>query len=107
MEILNNRIYNEDCFNTMSKMEDNSLDMVITSPPYNTSRNAQTEKARDRHWGRYDVFVDTGTHQEYALWTINLFKEFDRILKKTELYCITLTMVMTVIFQLVINYLIP
>lgn len=30
-----NKIYNEDCLTTMSKMEDNSIDLVITSPPYN------------------------------------------------------------------------
>ena len=28
-------IYHEDCLKTLSKMEDNSVDLVITSPPYN------------------------------------------------------------------------
>lgn len=26
-------IYNEDCLKTMSRMEDNSVDVIITSPP--------------------------------------------------------------------------
>ena len=30
-----NKIYNEDCFITMSKMDDASIDIVMTSPPYN------------------------------------------------------------------------
>ena len=30
-----NIIYNEDCLSTMSKLEDNSIDLIITSPPYN------------------------------------------------------------------------
>ena len=29
-----NRIYNEDCLKTMSKMDDCSVDLVVTSPPY-------------------------------------------------------------------------
>jgi len=32
MEI--NRLYNENCLNTMAKMSDNFIDLVITSPPY-------------------------------------------------------------------------
>jgi len=32
-------IANEDCFLTMSKMLDSSIDLVFTSPPYNRKRN--------------------------------------------------------------------
>ena len=28
-------IYNEDCLTTLSKMENNSIDLMVTSPPYN------------------------------------------------------------------------
>ena len=34
-----NKIYNEDCLITMSKMGDNSIDLVITSPPYYNARD--------------------------------------------------------------------
>lgn len=37
MEI--NKIYNENCLDTMRGMEDNSIDMVLTSPPYDDIRN--------------------------------------------------------------------
>ena len=30
-----NIIYNEDCLETLAKMEDNSIDLIATSPPYN------------------------------------------------------------------------
>jgi site-specific DNA-methyltransferase (adenine-specific) len=30
-----NKIYNEDCIQTLKRFEDNSIDVVITSPPYN------------------------------------------------------------------------
>jgi DNA modification methylase len=33
-----NTIYNEDCLETMNKMEDNSIDLVVTSPPYYNAR---------------------------------------------------------------------
>ncbi len=29
-----NQIFNEDCLKTMSRMEDNSIDLVLTDPPY-------------------------------------------------------------------------
>ena len=33
------KIFNEDCIQTMQKsLEENSIDLVITSPPYNNSR---------------------------------------------------------------------
>jgi len=37
MEI--NKIHNEDCLTTMSKMDDNFVDMIITSPPYDNLRD--------------------------------------------------------------------
>ena len=30
-----NKIYNEDCLLTLSKMKDESVDLIVTSPPYN------------------------------------------------------------------------
>lgn len=35
MSIRLNHIYNENCLDTMSRMRDKSVDLVITSPPYN------------------------------------------------------------------------
>lgn len=33
------RIYNEDCLDTMRRMPESSVDMVITSPPYDNLRD--------------------------------------------------------------------
>ena len=30
-----NKIYNENCLDTLKKIPNNSIDLVITSPPYN------------------------------------------------------------------------
>lgn len=34
-----NKIYNENCLVTMNRMSNNSIDMVLTSPPYDNLRN--------------------------------------------------------------------
>ena len=33
-----NKIYNEDCLDTMRKMTDNYIDLTVTSPPYDNLR---------------------------------------------------------------------
>ena len=30
-----NKVYNEDCMATLSNIDDESVDVVVTSPPYN------------------------------------------------------------------------
>lgn len=38
MNGLINKIHNENCLETMKKMQDNSIDLVLTSPPYDDLR---------------------------------------------------------------------
>lgn len=38
-EITKNRIYNEDCLKTMSRMSENFIDLTVTSPPYDDMRS--------------------------------------------------------------------
>ena len=35
-----NHVYNMDCIEGMKKMGEHSVDIVLTSPPYNTGRNS-------------------------------------------------------------------
>ena len=37
-KITRNRIYNENCLDTMSLIPDNFIDLVVTSPPYDNMR---------------------------------------------------------------------
>lgn len=41
VDVLLNKIWNEDCLITMDKMPDQCVDMVLTSPPYNDTRKYQ------------------------------------------------------------------
>jgi len=71
-----NSIYNEDCFDTMKKMADRSVNLVLTSPPYNMTKR----KGGYADTGRYDVYTDWKTEDEYLEFTTNLFNEFDRVI---------------------------
>lgn len=70
-----NKIYCESNLETMAKMPNNLIDLVLTSPPYNIFNT----KAKDRG---YDYYEDNKTDNEYIDWTIDLFNEFNRVLKQ-------------------------
>ena len=59
----NNIIYNEDCLITLDKIDEKSIDVVLTSPPYNMTKR----KGGYADTGRYDVYQDWKTEEEYIL----------------------------------------
>ena len=73
-----NEIFNEDCFITMDEhINENTIDCVLTSPPYNMTKR----KGGISDSGRYDVYFDWKSEDEYIEFSVNLFKKFDRIIK--------------------------
>lgn len=84
-----NRIYNEDCLKTMSRMADGSVDLIVTSPPYN--KNFYASASGDgKSWGAlrgrqiaYDTYSDAMEPEAYADWQKRVLKECLRILKPT------------------------
>ena len=71
-----NKIYNEDCLTTMKSMEDNFVDIVVTSPPYNIGkgrRNGNRSKSLS-----YDTYSDDLPLEEYfnqkSLWIDELYR---------------------------------
>lgn len=72
----------EDCMVTMSLLNDASIDLILTSPPYNTGAPSTSERSRQNHQGRYDVHMDTLTPDQFIQWCVDMFNEFDRIIKK-------------------------
>ena len=81
-----NIIYNEDCKVTMNEhIDEKSIDIILTSPPYNTARSNcdfHNDTKKGRYTVRYVDFNDNKTYDEYRDWTIGVFKDFDRVLKK-------------------------
>lgn len=83
-----NKIYKEDCFETMNKLEV-KVNSIITSPPYNTTTrkvyynhkkvNGTRVYSKDK---RYDEYSDNKTNEDYIAWTVNLFQSFDKVLEK-------------------------
>jgi len=72
--------------------DEQTVDLILTSPFYNTNRSSQRhnhQKARDMHEYRYDIHIDNLTDDEYIEFTRNLFNNYDKILKKMEVYYIT------------------
>lgn len=70
-----NKIYCESNLETMARMPDNFVDIVITSPPYNIIRPNSTDRG-------YDLYKDGIENDEYIEWTLNIFQELNRILSK-------------------------
>lgn len=77
-----NKIYNEDCFSTISRMRENGLkvDCVLTSPPYNMTKR----KGGYADTGRYDVYNDWKPENEYIQWTVDLFNQLDFVLNENR-----------------------
>ena len=82
-----NIIYNEDCLETLSRMDDNSIDLIVTSPPYNKNFYAPS-RGKSESWsamrGRqipYDVYNDSMPPQDYENWQRKIISECLRVLK--------------------------
>jgi len=73
-----NKIFNEDCILTMKNLPEKSVDLIITSPPYNT---CVKRKGGPTDIGKYDIYKDNKTETEYIDWSIEIFNGYDKILK--------------------------
>lgn len=77
---------NEDCLKTIETLRESNqkIDLVITSPPYNGARNSKskTERSRNNHEDRYDVYEDNKTNEEYYQWILSIINSIDTILNK-------------------------
>lgn len=76
-----NTIYNEDCKKTMQRLKENSVDLVITSPPYNNSRVLNNTRSLSKHEGRYKDYKDNMTNEDYIKWIEEIFHLYDKIIK--------------------------
>lgn len=72
-----NKIYNEDCLRGIERLDENSVDLIITSPPYyNVKKYSQ--------WETYD---------SYLLFLKNVFSKCFKVLKEGRMCCVNISVV--------------
>lgn len=80
-----NKIYNMDCMDGMKLLKDNSIDLIITSPPYNLNHNKRKNSMKGETWNRflvmYNDYNDDMTPREYFHWQVDFLNECYRVLK--------------------------
>lgn len=70
-----NKIYYSDCLKGMKKIPDNSVDLIITSPPYNLGNNHHTGVKKHK------PYEDSMPEKKYQEWQLKFLNECFRILK--------------------------
>jgi site-specific DNA-methyltransferase (adenine-specific) len=93
MELYNmelNKIYNEDCLTGMKKLEDNSIDAIISDPPYQLSSitKKRTDQTREGSYGKEVPFSRVQSKIKGFMgknWdvlpSVEILKEANRVLK--------------------------
>ena len=70
-----NKVVNGDCLELLPEIPENSVDLVVTSPPYNCGID-------------YDSYNDNKTWEEYLDWCKSWLIELKRVLKNDGRICI-------------------
>lgn len=73
-----NKIYNIDCLEGLKQLSDNSIDLIITSPPYNLGAKHHTGNNRFESYADYNDDMPELLYQE---WQIKILNECYRVLK--------------------------
>lgn len=72
-----------DCLKGLQSIEENSVDCIVTSPPYN--KGTQKQKTGNQIWKGfkidYDEYQDNKSEEEYAEWMIEVLNELYRVIK--------------------------
>lgn len=81
-----NKVHNIDCKLGLEMLDDNSVDLIVSSPPYNVShRPIKSGKIL------YDYYDDTKEHYEYIAWLKSIFEVAYRKLKTGGRVCLNVT----------------
>ena len=79
-----NKIYQIDVLEGLRKLDDNSIDCGVSSPPYNKLGLMKGKKQKGGDWDgyiTYDNFEDNMPEDEYQKWQIEILNEIQRVLK--------------------------
>lgn len=70
-----NKIHNLDCLEGLKKIEDNFIDLIITSPPFNLGNTHHTG------FKKHKSYEDNMSEKDYQNWQIRVLNECFRVLK--------------------------
>lgn len=84
-----NKMHHGDCIETMNKMPEKSVGVIVTSPPYNLKNSTGNgmKDGRGGKWSRaalingYENYDDNMPHDEYVKWQRKCLKAMMRVLK--------------------------
>lgn len=78
-------IINKDCIEGMKEMEDNSIDCIVTSPPYNKKGLLGKAKQGNQIWSKfridYNTYGDDMPEDQYQAWMVEFLNQCHRIIK--------------------------
>ena len=79
-----NYIYNESCLDTLNRLDDNSINTVITSPPYNMNLRVRNKQYCSRQitkelTTKYNGFADNLTVDQYNAFHTKVLTELLRV----------------------------
>ena len=74
---MESQFYNMDCMEGMKRFPNGSVDLIITSPPYNLGSRHHTGS---KTFKPYNTYTDNMPEPEYQEWQVDFLKECFRVL---------------------------
>ena len=75
----------KDCIEGLKELDDNSVNCIVTSPPYNKKGLLGKTKLGNQIWGKfnidYNTYGDDMPEEEYQSWMVALLNECYRVIK--------------------------
>ena len=68
-----------DCLEGLQQLDDESIDLILTSPPYNLGKSHHTG---NNHFKAYTEYDDNMPEDLYQKWQVEILNECHRVLKK-------------------------
>src|SRR3989304_23633 len=87
---MSQQLFNEDCLDVISRMLPNSIDLVVTDPPYGISKGKTTITFKGKrtdiqqNFGEWDVF---NTEESFVDFTTKWLSAVHRVLKPDHILC--------------------
>tara|TARA_Y100000592_G_C5476161_1_gene322376 strand:- start:2061 stop:2795 length:735 start_codon:yes stop_codon:yes gene_type:complete len=83
---MKNKLAQEDCLSYLRDLDDNSINCIVTSPPYNKAGITGKGKSKigNQIWSKFNIdyesYGDNMPEQEYQAWMIELLNEMTRVI---------------------------